>query len=93
MNLQGLREQIDAIDRQWMALLSQRVKVAEQIAMVKKKAALPISDAEREKAMLAEIRRWADEGNISPQFAETIFQQVIDYSKQEMLRATEGKRP
>ena len=92
MNLQKLRKEIDEIDRQWMALLSRRLKIAHQIAIVKKKDKRPLSDAEREKAMLKEIRRWAQEEGIDPKFAETIFRQIIDYSIQEMQSAMEGKR-
>ena len=80
-----LREQIDAIDREWIKLLKQRLDVAKQIALVKKNNRMPILDLEREKRMKAEIRRLAQEQQINEHMVEEIFHLVIFYTKQEMI--------
>ena len=83
-----LREQIDAIDREWIKLLKQRLDVAKQIAMVKKNNRMPILDLEREEWMKAEIRRLAQEQQINEHMVVEIFHLVIFYTKQEMLYRT-----
>ncbi len=88
MSLSKLREQIDAIDREWIKLLKQRLDVAKQIAMVKKNNRMPILDLEREEWMKAEIRRLAQEQQINERMVEEIFHLVIFYTKQEMLYRT-----
>ncbi len=89
MSLQELRDQIDAIDREWISLLKQRLEVAKQIALVKKCSGLPIFDAQRERMMKEEIRRLAREKEISVLMAEEIFHQILIYSKHEMQRSAE----
>ncbi len=88
MSLSKLREQIDAIDREWIKLLKQRLDVAKQIAMVKKNNRMPILDLEREEWMKAEIRRLAQEQQINEHMVVEIFHLVIFYTKQEMLYRT-----
>jgi len=93
MSLSKLRDQIDAIDREWIKLLKQRLDVAKQIALVKKNNRMPILDLEREAWMKAEIRRLAQEQQINERMVEEIFHLVIFYTKQEMLRLPNGTLP
>ncbi len=56
MELSRSREQIDSLDRQIVALLEQRLDVAEDIARYKLENGLPVLDEAREEEKLAAIR-------------------------------------
>ncbi len=56
MELSQLREQIDSLDRQIVALLEQRLDVAEGIARYKLEHGLPVLDEGREAEKLAAIQ-------------------------------------
>ena len=53
-DLDSLREEIDRIDAELIGLFQRRMTVARQIAVLKKTRNLPIYDAAREKALLAD---------------------------------------
>ncbi len=53
-NIENSREKINQIDKQMAELFEQRMQVCEDVAKYKKERALPILDAQREKAHIAE---------------------------------------
>lgn len=55
MNLLTYRNEIDALDKQIIALLEQRFAVVEQIGKYKQKADLGVQDLKREQAVLEGI--------------------------------------
>lgn len=56
MDLQQLRAQIDAIDRQLVSLLEQRMDVSTGVAQYKQAHGLPVLDRSREAEKLASVR-------------------------------------
>lgn len=56
MELKELREQIDLVDRELIALLERRMDISAQISDWKRKAGAPILDMAREEAKLASVR-------------------------------------
>ncbi len=56
MDLNELREKIDAVDRQLIALLEQRLDVAAQIAAYKKAHGLAVLDPGREAAKVEAVK-------------------------------------
>ena len=56
MDLTELRTQIDAVDKELIALLERRMDVAAAIAAYKKSQGLPVLDAGREAAKIAAVR-------------------------------------
>ena len=92
MSLKELRDQIDAIDREGIALLTKRMEVARQIALIKKRDRLPIWDLERELALMEAVRRCAQEQKLSPLMVEEIFRLILSYTKQEMKRSAGVQR-
>ena len=74
--LKPLREQIDAIDRQLLALLNQRAQVAQQVGHVKAETNAPVFRPERE----AQVLRSAAERNPGPLAdgdVQTIFREIM----------------
>jgi chorismate mutase len=84
MSLKELREEIDAINMQLIALFGKRLKIAKKIAEVKREAKLPILDKEREKEEILLIRNVALACGIKPEVIEKIFGIYIEYTRDEM---------
>ncbi|MEF1298313.1 chorismate mutase, partial [Vibrio parahaemolyticus] len=53
VELNALRDQIDAVDKQMLELLAQRLALVEKVGEVKSEHGLPIYAPDREAAMLA----------------------------------------
>ena len=63
-DLEELREQIDAVDREIVRLFEERMAISEKIADVKERAGKDIFDRKREEQKIAAVRELAhDESN------------------------------
>ncbi len=82
-----LREQIDAIDLQLVALLVQRARLAVRIGEVKEYADLPVVELTREKQVLGRVDRLRSE----PLDAESL-QEIFSAIMLSMRRIQAGKR-
>jgi len=76
MNLDELRMQLDAIDDQIVALLSQRADIILQVADVKKQHGLPVHVPERENAIMSRLRR-QNPGPLADEAIERIYRLII----------------
>jgi chorismate mutase len=56
MTLEELRDQIDALDRQLVELLSERARAAQRIGHLKAATSLPVYEPGREKVIYANVR-------------------------------------
>jgi len=74
--LQPLREQIDAIDAQLLALLNQRARVAQQVGHVKAETNAPVFRPEREAQVLARVAADND-GPLPSSDLQSIFREVM----------------
>lgn len=84
MNLEQLRKKIDGLNAEIIALFSERLKVAKEIAFVKKEHNLPIDDYVREEKQRGILRDLAEKHDLSPAVIEEIFALFVDYSKLNM---------
>lgn len=84
MNLNNLRNEVDAINAEIIALLGKRLKVTKEIAKVKRNQTLPVDDWEREKLQKQMLRELAKQHNLSPAIIEEMFTMFVNYSKMEM---------
>jgi len=75
--LSHLRDQIDAVDQQMLALLEQRLNLVAQVGEVKSEYGVPIYAPERESAMLASRRQEAEKKGISPDLIEDILRRIM----------------
>jgi chorismate mutase len=78
--IEELRERIDALDRQLVALLSERAACALAIGRLKEQAGLPIYQPVREAEVLVNVR----EANIGPLDNEAmtrLFERIIDEAR------------
>ncbi|EDP58533.1 bifunctional chorismate mutase/prephenate dehydrogenase [Vibrio sp. AND4] len=77
VELNALRDQIDAVDKQMLQLLAQRLALVEKVGEVKSQHGLPIYVPDREAAMLASRRAEAEKMGIPPQLIEDILRRTM----------------
>ncbi len=75
--LADLRDKIDAVDKQMIDLLAQRLALVEQVGEVKSEHGLPIYAPDREAAMLASRREEAQSRGVPPQLIEDILRRTM----------------
>ena len=77
VELNELRDQIDAVDKKMLDLLTQRLALVEKVGEVKSEHGLPIYVPEREAAMLASRRQEAEKIGVPPQLIEDILRRTM----------------
>jgi len=80
MDLSTLRDRIDHVDRQIIALLAERLKIVEEVAFAKLDSASPFRDREREERLLLRLREHATAAGIDPHEVERLYRVVMDMS-------------
>jgi chorismate mutase len=71
------RDRIDDLDRQLVALLSERARCAEAIGSLKRSTELPIYEPNREKIIFANVRA-ANPGPLADAELQHIYERIID---------------
>ena len=79
-DLSSLRESIEALDRKLLALLAERMRLAETIANAKLAAASPFRDAVREDQVLHRVRHAAAELGLDPHESERLYRVIMEMS-------------
>jgi chorismate mutase/prephenate dehydrogenase len=80
-NLDPLRDQIDAIDKQLVELLAQRRRVVQQVVEVKQQHDLPTFHPAREENLISTRRAQASEAGLDPDYIEDLFRTVLRHSR------------
>ena len=75
--LNALRDQIDAVDQQLVALLAQRLALVAEVGEVKSRHGLPIYAPDREAAMLAKRRAEATAKGVPADLIEDVLRRVM----------------
>ena len=93
MSLEELRKRIDEADAKIVRLIAERIRIAEEIGAEKKKQGMQIEDTAREEKVLEAVRNLAQEENISPEYIENIYRQMMTIAKnaQGMVVAFQGE--
>ena len=77
-----LREQIDSIDSELVALLARRAEVTAQVGKIKQQYALPVYVPEREQALLSARREQAKTLGVSADLTEDVLRRIMRESYQ-----------
>ncbi|OUS36183.1 hypothetical protein A9R01_06065 ['Osedax' symbiont bacterium Rs2_46_30_T18] len=77
-DLTGMRDEIDALDRNIISLLGRRFQMTETIGRYKAENALAATDLVREASQFAQLKRLAAEQGINESLIETIYKCIID---------------
>jgi chorismate mutase len=86
-----LRRRIDDIDRQLVALLSERARCAVTIGHLKEAAGLPMYQPVREGEVLANVRA-ANPGPLDDRAITRLFERIIDEARR-LERMSLGQQP
>ena len=78
--IEDLRDRIDAIDRQLVALLGERASCALAIGRLKELAGLPIYQPARESEVLRNVRV-ANQGPLDDEAMVRLFERIIDEAR------------
>ena len=79
MELNKLREEIDSIDREIVALFKRRMNVSAEVAEYKRDNNMPVFDPARERALLDKISELS--GEELEEYSRTLYSTVMDLSK------------
>ncbi|AWL12346.1 Chorismate mutase [Saliniradius amylolyticus] len=87
--LDGLRQQISALDADLLALLARRQQLTNDVAETKIKAHLPVRDTAREEKLLIKLIKDGQKLGLTPQYVTSLFHVIIEDSvlNQQMLLA------
>jgi prephenate dehydrogenase len=85
--LKETREHMDAIDRELVRLLAQRMQLSARAAKAKAALGAPVLDAARETELMATRRAWADAAKIDPEGVADVFRAILTMSRRGQTRA------
>ena len=77
MTIEEVRKKIDDLDRQLVALLSERAKAAQLIGQLKNSSSLPVYEPSREKVIYDNVRS-ANQGPLPDIEMTHIYERIID---------------
>ena len=83
MNIEDWRRKIDELDRQIVALISERARAAQAIGRLKRDSSLPVYEPNREKVIFENVRT-ANQGPLPDIEIVHIYERIID-----VMRATQ----
>lgn len=76
--LDKLRNDIDEIDQQIIALLAIRFKYTEEVGIYKAKNQLHAQDTNREYQQFQKIKQLSEQNGLNPEYASEIYRRIID---------------
>jgi chorismate mutase/prephenate dehydratase len=79
-DLVSLRDRIEVVDRQIIALVAERLKIVEEVAAAKLASASPFRDREREELLIQRLRAHATAGGLDPHQLERMYRVIMDMS-------------
>jgi chorismate mutase len=85
-DLTWLRTEIERIDRELIALIAQRVRLAQQVGEVKRTTGLPTLDPAREAAIVRRAGALARDADLDDEEVRDIFWHLIRLSRRAQVR-------
>ena len=85
--LEKQRAEIDAIDREIVALFERRMQVVVDVARIKKENGIAILDASREKEVIAKVQSYLNDATLKEELAEayeTLMKVSKDYQQKQI---------
>lgn len=85
--LEKQRAEIDAIDREIVALFERRMQVVVDVARIKKENGIAILDANREKEVITKVQSYLKDATLKEELAEayeTLMKVSKEYQKKRM---------
>lgn len=86
-DLASLRDRIEAVDRQIIQLIGERLAIVEGVAEAKLASASPFRDRTREESLIARLREIAVQAGVDPHQIERMYRVIMDMSVAHQERA------
>ncbi|MBW4636941.1 MAG: isochorismate lyase [Gloeocapsa sp. UFS-A4-WI-NPMV-4B04] len=90
LNMQDIRAEIDAIDRQIINAFAKRFEYVKAASKFKT-SETSVKAPERFKSMLQQRRIWAEEEGLNPDVIEKLYQDLVNYFIEEELKHWQAK--
>lgn len=81
MNLEDLRKHIDELDYELLEVISRRLALMPMVADVKRSQNTSVNQENRERELMARMRKMAQKKEMNPDFVERIMREIITESK------------
>ena len=81
MDIADWRRKIDTLDRELVELLNRRAQAAQEIGLLKKAAAMPVYEPDREKEVFDHVRK-LNLGPLAERDLLRIYERIIDVMRQ-----------
>ena len=93
--LRPLRDRIDAIDEQLVALIAERLRVVDEVVSVKQAQGLPARLDERIEQVVARVRASAERLDAPPELVDVLWRTMIEWviTYEDRSLSSEGIRP
>jgi chorismate mutase len=78
-----LRQEIDRIDDRILILLKSRIKIAQEIGIIKKNYTIPILNRKREKEIVEKLKAKARKLKLNEKYVTILFKKIIKQSRKE----------
>ena len=92
MNIEDWRKKIDELDRQIVALISERARAAQAIGLLKQTDKLPIYEPSREKVIFQNVRS-ANHGPLPDIELTHIYERIIDVMRAMQKNELASQKP
>lgn len=92
MNIEDWRKKIDELDRQIVALISERASAAQAIGLLKQGSSLPIYEPGREKVIFENVRK-ANQGPLPDIELTHIYERIIDVMRAMQKNELASRKP
>lgn len=79
--LQEVREHIDELDRELIALLQRRCELSARAGHAKRAVGAPVLDPGREAELIEKRGRWAEQGGLPADVVQAVFRQILAMSR------------
>lgn len=79
--LSEVRQHIDELDRELIALLQRRCELSTRAGLAKRATGAPVLDPGREVEMLGQRGRWAEQGGLPADVVQAVFRQILALSR------------
>lgn len=79
--LREVREHIDEVDRELVALLQRRCELSTRAGLAKRVSGSPVLDPGREAAVIEQRGRWAEQGGLPADVVQALFRQILTMSR------------
>lgn len=79
--LSEVRQHIDELDRELIALLQRRCELSTRAGLAKRASGAPVLDPGREVEMLGQRGRWAEQGGLPADVVQAVFRQILALSR------------